>query len=38
VDGEGVGETDGVGNLHENSVGKPGSNQGLSNIASVVGC
>jgi hypothetical protein len=38
VDGEGVGETDGVGNLHENSVGKPSSNQGLSNIASVVGC
>jgi len=38
VDREGVGETDGVGNLHENSVGKPSSNQGLSNIASVVGC
>ena len=37
MDGEGVWETDGVGNLHQHSVGQASGDKGLGNIASVVG-
>ena len=37
VDGEGVGKTDGVGDLHEDSVAEACGNEGLGDVSSIVG-